>query len=127
MRRIAAFVCALTLASATIASAAPMPWKKFNEPAILKANKFANPGMCEGKEILLAGFKTDTAVYVMAYSPLNNRILFVYAKLDGLPLEIGFGTVDDGPKYNEIPPLAWQKFIPEIHSDVCTNLFPSTS
>ena len=124
MRTIAAFVCVLALASATIASAAPMPWKLFNEPALLRANTLATPSLCNDKdEIFIAGFKTAGAIYVMAYEPVSGRIVFTYGT-GGAPTEIGFGTVNP-LKNNEIPTLQWRTFR-LADDDVCLSLFPTT-
>lgn len=129
MKRIAAFVCLIALASATIVSAAPMPWTLFNEPAMLKANRGAQLGSCpNGEEVFLAVFATATESYVMVFAPSTSNILFLYdpapADKDSLPTEIGFGHVDR-ENNNVIPPLYWVAFDPTIHGDACTLLMKS--
>jgi hypothetical protein len=123
-------VC-LLLILATTASAASLPWTKFNDPDMLAANTFARPAVCyvdgDVKQIFAAGFLTDTAVYIMVYELESRRIVFAVGppEKDSLT-EIGFGTVDADDN-NTIPALRWQPFVEEIHNDTCRNLFPSTT
>lgn len=135
---IALFLVALiVLAVVSAAFAAPMPWKLFNEPAMLKANVYASPGLCrsttdvaQAQEIFLAGFLNEDGIYVMAYAPLSGRILFSFTPPNSeVPTEIGFGRVDlETPgAHNVIPPLRWEPFQMNVHNDICRVLFAASA
>lgn len=132
MRRLIALLFSVALASATIAEAAPMPWKLFNEKAMLNAVIDTQMGMCPvsdakamPEEVFIAGFKAENGdIYIMVFAPSNNRIAFAYTPAGAPgPTEIGTGVVN--PKDNNtIPALHWQPFVEALHNHVCGVLFP---
>ena len=123
MRRIAAFICAVTLASATIASAAPMPWQQFSSKEMLSAGSNAQLATCQsGAELFMAIFTNGKAKYLMVYSPDSNRIAFYYAPDGGLITEVGLGFVSPDA-HDFIPPLHWIPYVEARHADVCSFMF----
>lgn len=130
MKRIAAFVCLLALASATIASAhvagAPaIPWKTFSGPMVKSAIN-AQMVPCPKGEIFAAGFRgLEGDAFVMFFNPTTGLIVFLYLPDSTTPTYIGVGIVDPN-KHDEIPPIAWRAMTPRDHeASVCAVTNPA--
>lgn len=113
MKRIAAFVCSLALASVTIASAsdAPViPWTNFSGDMV-KAGIKADLFPCPQGEIFGAGFRgTNGDFFVMLFNPATNAVVFYYMpSADADPTFIGHGIVDPD-KHDYIPAITWRPF-----------------
>ena len=132
MKRIAAFVCLIALVSATIASAAPMPWKTFSGQMVQDAVS-SSPASCgKDKEMFVAEFRKDGAGYVM-FAGLSNGQMYVLFMYDPHPedpnsfvgVETTGRTLVPADKHDEIPPLTWRPYSRERDSNICATMFPA--
>lgn len=134
MRKLAAaLVLILTLVTLAHAAAPTLPWTTFSGEMVQAVVGSPQMGSCNGTEeqaLFVAGFldRKANAIFVMIYAPANNRIIFMYDPNPGdknaPPTMIGFGHVDPA-KHDEIPPLLWVPFDPDVHRDVCRMMFRS--
>jgi hypothetical protein len=110
-RFIAALICAVALASATIASAGPtLPWTTFSGMA--KDAKGVQPTACGFMAVVSA---EPTTAYVLLVNEAGTRIIIWYdpnfQKPDAPPVSAGYGVVDPANN-DQIPPLSWIPFDP---------------
>lgn len=100
-----------------------VPWKLFNEPALLKAVVRSNSGRCNDHEIfhlVLRGPNADSYAYIANMG--TGQVIWIYdpkpSDAGSLPTWIGFSVVDPA-KHNEIPPIRWERFNVEQHNYIC--------